>query len=107
MYTISLNESGSRQLQISGAMFETIEKYALFRDLAGSTGYVTEETLEKLRRTVRALIIGQDEDRKDLLDLCIDVIYHDSMKAFGLQQLMTAYADWQKSGDSHETHQGE
>ena len=36
----------------------------------------------------------QTEDSKDLLDLCIDVIYHDHMKAFGLQQLISAYNVW-------------
>lgn len=94
MYDIQLNESGSRHIQVSDATFETIERYALFRDLVGSTGYVTEEILEKLRQTVRALIVGEAEDRKDLLDLCIDVIYHERMKAYGLGQLMQAYVRW-------------
>ena len=31
---------------------------------------------------------------KDLLDLCIDVIYHNNMKAFGLQQLIKLYLQW-------------
>ena len=97
MYTIQLNESGSRRLAVSDSMFETIEKYSLFRDLVGSAGYVTEDVLETLRQTVRALVINQEEDRKDLLDLCIDVIYNDRMKAFGLSRLMQAYADWQKT----------
>jgi hypothetical protein len=35
---------------------------------------------------------------KALLDLCLDVIYHPNMKAFGLQQLCQHYMEW-KSGD--------
>ena len=34
------------------------------------------------------------ENSKDLLDLCIDVIYHNNMKAFGLQQLIKLYLQW-------------
>ena len=30
----------------------------------------------------------------DLLDLCLDVIYNNNMKAFGLQQLVDAYKQW-------------
>ena len=31
---------------------------------------------------------------KALLDLCLDVIYHANMKAFGLNQLVKLYVDW-------------
>ena len=37
------------------------------------------------------------ENSKDLLDLCIDVIYHDSMKAFGLKNLILLYLDWKQN----------
>ena len=30
----------------------------------------------------------------NLLDLCLDVIYNNNMKAFGLQQLVEAYKQW-------------
>ena len=33
---------------------------------------------------------------KDLLDLCLDVIYHDNMKAFGLHQLIMLYIKWER-----------
>ena len=48
MFDIQLNESGTRHLQVSEENLRTIEKYALFRDLVDSTGYVTEDVLEKL-----------------------------------------------------------
>ena len=37
-----------------------------------------------------------DGDTKDLLDLCLDVIYHDNMKAFGLHQLIMLYIKWER-----------
>ena len=96
MYDIQLNESGSRHLEISEENLQTISKYNLFDGLIGSTGYVTEEALEKLRHTIRSLIVSSTEDTKDLLDLCIDVIYHDKMKAYGLRNLIEVYTEWKQ-----------
>ena len=92
--TIQLNQKGSRHLEITEENFLTIRKYALFANLVDSTGYVDEAVLDKLKLNIRSLIASQTEDSKDLLDLCIDVIYHDHMKAFGLQQLISAYNVW-------------
>ena len=97
MIDIQLNESGTRHLDITEENLLTIRKYNLFAGLVGSTGYITEEVLEKLRHTIRSLIASSTEDTKDLLDLCIDVIYHDKMKAYGLRNLITAYNEWEKS----------
>ena len=47
-----------------------------------------------MRLNLRSLIASREEDIKDLLDLCIDVIYHNNMKAFGLQQLIQLYLKW-------------
>lgn len=94
MYTIQANPSGSRKLDISEENLATIEKYRLFGLLIDSNGIVDEAVLEKLRLNIRSLIASQEEDSKDLLDLCIDVIYHNNMKAFGLQQLIRLYIEW-------------
>ena len=96
MYDIQLNESGSHHLEITEENLQTISKYNLFDGLIGSTGYVTEEALEKLRHTIRSLIVSSTEDTKDLLDLCIDVIYHDKMKAYGLRNLIEVYTEWKQ-----------
>ena len=93
MYTIQANPSGTRSLEISEENLATIEKYGLFRHLIDSNGIVDESVLEKLRLNIRSLIASQEEDSKDLLDLCIDVIYHNNMKAFGLQQLIKLYLE--------------
>lgn len=37
MYTIQLNEKGSHNLQITEKNLETIDRYALFRDLVDSS----------------------------------------------------------------------
>ena len=73
---------------------QTIEKYQFFRDLIDSNGYVDEAVLDKLKLNVRALLEAQAGLDKDLLDLCLDVIYHPNMKAFGLQQLVLLYINW-------------
>lgn len=94
MYTIQANPSGTRSMDISTENLQTIEKYGLFRHLIDSNGIVDESVLEKLRLNIRSLIASQESDCKDLLDLCIDVIYHNNMKAFGLQQLIRLYLEW-------------
>ena len=94
MYTIQANSSGTRTLDVSEENLATIEKYGLFRHLIDSNGIIDEPVLDKLKLNIRSLIASQEEDCKDLLDLCIDVIYHNNMKAFGLQQLVRLYLNW-------------
>lgn len=105
MYTIQTNASGTRSMEISDENLQTIEKYALFQHLIDSNGIVDETVLDKLKLNIRSLITGGEGNNKDLLDLCIDVIYHNNMKAFGLHQLILLYIRWkkEKEGDSAET----
>ena len=91
---IQSNASGTRSIEISDAHLETIEKYQLLRDLIDSSGYVDEQVLDKLKLNIRSLLEGQAGLDKGLLDLCLDVIYHPNMKAFGLQQLVVLYINW-------------
>ena len=91
---IQSNASGTRSIEISDAHLETIEKYQLLRDLIDSSGYVDEQVLDKLKLNIRSLLEGQAGLDKGLLDLCLDVIYHPNMKAFGLQQLVLLYINW-------------
>ena len=102
MYTIQANPSGTRSIEVSNENLRTIEKYALFRHLIDSTGIIDEAVLDKLKLNIRSLIASQEEDSKDLLDLCIDVIYHNNMKAFGLQQLIKLYRTWVSSPEAEE-----
>lgn len=97
MYDIQLNESGTRHMNITDKNLETIHKYDLFNGLVSSTGYVTEAELDKLKLNIRSLIASSTENTKDLLDLCIDVIYHDKMKAYGLKNLIDVYQTWEKT----------
>lgn len=97
MYDIQLNESGTRHLDITDENLRTIRKYNLLRGLVDSTGYVNEAVLDKLKLSIRSLIAHTADDTKDLLDLCIDVIYHDKMKAYGLRNLLALYEEWCKT----------
>ena len=96
MYTITTNKSGTRSMEITEEHLLTIEKYQLFSGLVDSNGIVDEDVLDKLKLTLRSLIVSQDGS-KDLLDLCIDVIYHNNMKAFGLNALIAVYNEWAAS----------
>ena len=102
MYPIQANPSGTRTMEVSEENLRTIEKYALFRHLIDSNGIVDEAVLDKLKLNIRSLIASQEEDSKDLLDLCSDVIYHNNMKAFGLQQLIKLYLVWFNSQEAEE-----
>ena len=96
MYSITTNKSGTRSMEISNVHLLTIEKYQLFSGLVDSNGIVDESVLNKLKLTVRSLIASQ-EGCKDLLNLCVDVLYHDNMKAIGLSALMALYNEWQQA----------
>ena len=95
MYTIQANPSGTRSIEVSNENLRTIEKYALFRHLIDSTGIVDEAVLDKLKLNIRSLIASQEEDSND-------VIYHNNMKAFGLQQLIKLYLTWLSSPEAEE-----
>lgn len=101
MYTITTNKSGTRSMEISDAHLCTIEKYQLFTSLLDSNGIVDEGVLNKLKLTVRSLIASQ-EDCKDLLDLCVEVIFHDNMKAIGLSALIALYNEWSENREQVE-----
>lgn len=102
MYTIQTNPTGTRTMEISEEHLQTIEKYALFQHLIDSNGIVDESVLDKLKLNVRSLIASMEENSKDLLDLCIDVIYHNNMKAFGLHQLILLYIQWERDKKAQE-----
>ena len=113
MYTIQTNASGTRSMEISEENLQTIEKYALFQHLIDSNGIVDESVLEKLKLNIRSLITSEEGNNKELLDLCIDVIYHNNilcidviyhnnMKAFGLHQLILLYIQWEKEKNKDE-----
>ena len=95
MYTIQANPTGTRHIEVSEANLETLERYGLLRHLIDSNGIVDETVLDKLKLNVRSLIASMEGDSKDLLDLCIDVIYHNNMKALGLFNLIQLYIKWE------------
>lgn len=91
MHTIITNAKGSRSIEVSDTHLETLLKYNLLSGLVDSTGLVTEEVLEKLRLQVRSLL--EHTDDAQLLELCQQVIFHENMKAIGLQNLIALAAE--------------
>jgi len=98
---IQANSSGTRSIEIQETHLQTIEKYQFFRDLIDSNGYVDEQVLDKLKLNVRSMLEAQSGLDKDLLDLCLDVIYHPNMKAYGLQQLVLLYINWKNQSNEN------
>lgn len=99
MYKIQANPTGTRSIEVSEEHLQTIRKYALLKNLFDSTGIIDETVLDKLKFTLRALLESEAGKDKALLDLCLDVIYHNNMKAFGLHQLTLLYIDWVSKQD--------
>ena len=98
---IQTNPTGTRSIEIEETHLQTIDKYQLLRDLIDSNGYVDEQVLDKLKLNIRSLLESQAGVDKELLDLCLDVIYHPNMKAFGLQQLVLLYINWKDRGNDN------
>lgn len=98
---IQTNSSGTRSIEVEESHLQTIESYQLFRDLIDSNGYVDEQVLDKLKLNIRSLLEGDAGKDKALLDLCLDVVYHPNMKAFGLQQLVLLYVNWKNQGNGN------
>ena len=101
MLKIQANSSGTRSIDVTDEHLQTIEDYQLFRDLIDSNGYVDEEVLNKLKLNIRSMLESEAGKDKRLLDLCLDVIYHPNMKAYGLQQLVLLYINWKNRGNDN------
>lgn len=98
---IQANPTGTRTIDVSEEHLQTIEKYQLFRDLIDSNGYVDEQVLDKLKLNVRSLLESEAGRDKQLLDLCLDVLYHPNMKALGLLNLYLHFVDWKNQGNGN------
>ena len=99
---IQANHSGTRSIEISEKHLRTIEKYSLLDNLVDSNGIIDEPVLDKLKFNVRSMLESETVKDNDLLDLCLDVIYNNNMKAFGLQQLVEAYKQWRAAQPAEE-----
>ena len=90
---INANASGTGTIEITETQLQIIDKYSLLDRIANSAGIIDEDSLNKLRLTVRSLIASQTMASKELLELCL-VLYHEDMKAIGLNNLVKCYKRW-------------
>ena len=93
-YKIQANTSGTRSIDVDDIHMQTLEKYGLLQNLTDSTGIIDEDVLEKLRLHCRSILESQAEVDRELMNLCLDVVYHPNMKALGLQNLQKAFDEW-------------
>ena len=107
MYNIQANESGTRSINVSHENLGTLRRFSLLQFLVDSNGIITEQSLDKLKLTVRSLLTTPQGSDKALLDLCIDVIYHRDMKAFGLRNLIALYEKWNRENPETEAQPAE
>lgn len=103
MYKIQANASGTRSIEVSDKHLETIKRYTLLKNLIDSNGIVDETVLEKLKLNCRSILESQTEVDKDLMDLCLDVIYNTNMKALGLHNLVLLFVEWQEKTKEEES----
>lgn len=94
-YKITANSSGTRSITVNEEHLETIGKYSLLKNLIDSNGIIDETVLDKLRLNIRSMLEAGTETNKELLNLCLDVIYNNNMKAFGLYQLVMLFIKWE------------
>ena len=102
MYKIQANASGTRSIEVSDLHLETLQKYTLLDSLVDSNGIIDEAVLDKLKLNVRSLLESSGISDKNLLDLCLDVIYNNNMKAIGLSNLVALYKEWEENKPSAE-----
>ena len=95
------NASGTRTIEFTEEQLQIVKKYSLFDRIANSTGVIDEESLGKLRLTVRSLIASQTMASKELLDIC-PILYHEDMKALGLKNLIKCYTEWLANNEATE-----
>lgn len=93
-YKIQTNASGTRSMMVSEEHLNTIKKYSLLKNLIDSNGIIDESVLDKLKLNIRSILESEPETNRELLDLCLDVIYNNNMKAFGLHQLVMLFIKW-------------
>ena len=102
MYKIQANASGTRSINVSEEHLATIKKYSLLKNLIDSTGFIDESVLDKLKLNMRSMLESNKGSDKGVIDLCLDVIYNNNMKAFGLHQLVLLYIEWMDKNQSED-----
>jgi hypothetical protein len=100
---IQANASGTRSIEVEEKHLQTLKKYALLKNLIDSNGIIDEQVLDKLKYNCRSILESQPTVDRELMDLCLDVIYNTNMKAIGLHNLVKLYLDWGAENEKPET----
>lgn len=92
-YKIQANASGTRSIEVTDGHLDTLRRYALLDGIVDSNGIVDESVVDKLKLNVRSLLESESVRDNALLDLCLDVVYNQNMKAIGLTHLIELYKE--------------
>ena len=103
---INANASGTRTIEVTEVQLQIIKRYSVLDRIANSAGIIDEDSLNKLRLTVRSLIASQTMASNELLELCL-VLYHEDMKALGLNNLIKCYNEWLVSQENEKAEDAE
>ena len=55
-----------------------------------------------MKLNCRSILESLPEVDRDLMDLCLDVIYHKNMKALGLNNLVQLFVSWEEKKEPNE-----
>lgn len=99
-YKIQANASGTRSIEVTEQHLETLQKYALLDHLVDSNGIIDETVVDKLKLHVRSLLESETVKDNNLLDLCLDIVYNQNMKALGLTNLIKLYQEEKRAATS-------
>lgn len=92
---IIANAKGTRTIEVTEQHMLTLHKYALLKNLIDSNGIIDESVVDKLKYNCRSILESQPEVDRQLMDLCLDVVYNADMKAIGLHNLVLAFIEWE------------
>ena len=104
---IQANASGTRSIEVEEKHLQTLKKYALLKNLIDSNGIIDEQVLDKLKYNCRSILESQPTVDRELMDLCLDVIYNTNMKAIGLHNLVKLYLEWGENNGELRMENGE
>ncbi len=94
MYKIQANQSGTRSIEVSDQHLRDYRKVSVTSQPRRQQRHYRRGSARQTETQCAFTPRSSDIKDKELLDLCLDVIYNQNMKALGLHNLVLLYVDW-------------